>query len=76
MLINVPVADNDVKKAVMASDALRQAIQREEEVLAGDGRILVRPSGTEALMRVRVEAKTEQTAGETAQRLADLVRSL
>ena len=72
----MPVADNDVKKAVMASDALRQAIQREEEVLAGDGRILVRPSGTEALMRVMVEAKTEQTAGETAQRLADLVRSL
>ena len=76
VLINVPVADNDVKKAVMASDALRQAIQQEEEVLAGDGRILVRPSGTEALMRVMVEAKTEQTAGETAQRLADLVRSL
>ena len=72
----MPVADNDEKKAVMASAALRQAIQREEEVLAGDGRILVRPSGTEALMRVMVEAKTEQTAGETAQRLADLVRSL
>ena len=49
---------------------------REEEALAGEGRVLVRPSGTEALMRVMVEAKTQQTAQETAQRLADLIPSL
>ncbi|RKI71045.1 phosphoglucosamine mutase [bacterium 1xD42-67] len=73
VLINIPVADNDVKKAAMASPELAQAICREEEVLAGEGRILVRPSGTEALMRVMVEAKTEEQARETAQRLADLI---
>ena len=73
VLINIPVADNDVKKATMASPELAQAIRREEEALAEEGRILVRPSGTEALMRVMVEAKTEEQARETAQRLADLI---
>ena len=76
VLINIPVADNDVKKAAMASPLLSQAVQREEETLSGEGRVLVRPSGTEALMRVMVEAKTQQTAQETAQRLADLIPSL
>ena len=76
VLINVPVADNDVKKAVMASPLLAQAIQREDAGLNGEGRVLVRPSGTEALMRVMVEAKTEETARATAQRLADLVATL
>ena len=76
VLINIPVADNDVKKAVMASDLLAQAIQREEAALAGEGRVLVRPSGTEALMRVMVEAKTEEIARSAAQRLADLIGEL
>lgn len=72
-LINVKVADNDMKKAIMANDALTEAISREEEVLNGEGRVLIRPSGTEALMRVMVEAKTEEIAQGTAQRLADLI---
>lgn len=76
VLINVPVADNDVKKAAMASPLLAQAVQREEEALAGGGRVLVRPSGTEALMRVMVEAKTQEAAQETAQRLAGLIPEL
>ena len=76
VLINIPVADNDVKKAVMSSPLLAQAVQREEEALAGEGRVLVRPSGTEALMRVMVEAKTQDQAQSTAQRLADLIREL
>ena len=76
VLINIPVADNDVKKAAMASPLLAQAVQREEEALAGGGRVLVRPSGTEALMRVMVEAKTQEAAQETAQRLAGLIPEL
>ncbi len=76
VLINIPVADNDVKKAAMASPLLAQAIQREEEALGDEGRVLVRPSGTEALMRVMVEAKTQELAQETAQRLADLIPAL
>ena len=76
VLINIPVADNDVKKAVMASPLLAQAIQQGEAALGDDGRVLVRPSGTEALMRVMVEAKTQAVAQETAQRLADLIAGL
>lgn len=76
VLINVPVADNDVKKAVMGNDRLWEAVREEETALAGKGRVLVRASGTEALMRVMVEAETEQTAQVCAQRLADLVKEL
>ncbi len=73
MLINVPVADNDVKKALMANPLLEQAVQREEAGLNGEGRILVRPSGTEALMRVMVEAKSQELVEQVARRLADLI---
>ena len=60
----------------MGSDELREAVKREEETLGGDGRILVRPSGTEPLIRVMVEAKTVEQAEECAGRLAGLVKSL
>ena len=76
VLINVPVTDNDVKKSAMASPLLAQAVQQEESALNGEGRVLVRPSGTEALMRVMVEAKTEEIAQAAAKRLADLIPQL
>lgn len=75
-LINIPVADNDAKKAIMASEKLWAAVKEEETALADKGRILVRASGTEALMRVMVEAASEETAQSCAQRLADLVKTL
>lgn len=75
-LINIPVADNDAKKAIMANEKLWDSVREEEEALAGKGRVLVRASGTEALMRVMVEAESEQTAQACAQRLADLVKTL
>ena len=76
VLINVPVASNDVKKACMASQKLWDAVKKEEEALAGSGRVLVRPSGTEALMRVMVEAKTQEAAQAAARRLADEIPNL
>ena len=76
VLINIPVADNDVKKAMMASPLLAQAVEQEEAALAGEGRVLVRPSGTEALMRVMVEAKTQEDAQAVAQRLAQLISGM
>lgn len=76
VLINLPVADNDKKKAIMSSRELAASIQKEEEMLAGDGRVLVRPSGTEALMRVMVEARDEPTAQAAAQRLVDRIAEL
>ena len=75
VLINIPVADNDAKKAILSNEILWDAVRKEEEDLDGKGRVLVRASGTEALMRVMVEAQSEQAAQDCAQRLADLVRS-
>jgi phosphoglucosamine mutase len=73
VLINIPVANTDVKKSLMKSALLRQAVEREEAALHAQGRVLVRPSGTEALMRVMVEAKTQDLAQSAAKRLAQLI---
>ena len=76
VLVNVEVPHSGgVKEAIMASPQLAEAVKREEEALAGAGRVLVRPSGTEALIRVMVEAKTTEKAGEVADRLADFIKS-
>ena len=76
-LLNVQLPNRPgLKEAVMGSEALAEAIRREEEALGGDGRVLVRPSGTEPLIRVMVEAKTAQQADNCASRLADLVKTL
>ena len=76
-LVNIQLPNQPgLKEAVMDSGELLSAIRREEEALGGDGRVLVRPSGTEPLIRVMVEAKTAQQADACAGRLADLVKSL
>ena len=76
-LLNVQLANQPgLKEAVMGSEVLAEAVRREEEALGGDWRILVRPSGTEPLIRVMVEAKTAQQADDCASRLADLVKTL
>ena len=69
-LVNVRVGDRD---AVMASPGLAAAIEREGEALAGRGRVLVRPSGTEPLVRVMVEAPDAGEADEITARLVDAV---
>ena len=77
VLLNVEVDHaRGVKEAMMESPALQEAIRREEADLAGQGRVLVRPSGTEPLIRVMVEAKTGEKAQEVASRLADFIISL
>ena len=60
----------------MGSVQLKNAIAAGERALAGNGRILVRPSGTEALIRVMVEAETEGVADSRAQELANLIKKL
>lgn len=77
VLLNVELPhERGVKERIMASPALAEAIAQQEDFLHGEGRILVRPSGTEALIRVMVEAKTEALARRTAEQLADLVKTL
>ena len=76
VLINVPVASKEQKSAVMVSEELKAAVAQAEADLNGSGRILVRPSGTEALIRVMVEAREENTAQDTAEKLAELIKTL
>ena len=75
VLIKVPVADKAKKEAVLSAPALQSAVAEQEEKLAGNGRVLVRPSGTEALIRVMVEAQTEPVARETAELLANVIKN-
>lgn len=73
-LINVPVLDNDAKQRVMNSTWLKEAIAEQEAIMNGDGRILVRPSGTEALIRVMVEASNEAMTDSVAEVLANMIK--
>lgn len=69
-LINVTVADKD---AALEAASVAEAITAAEAELQGNGRILVRPSGTEPLIRVMVEAETEPVADRLASEVAEAV---
>ncbi len=69
-LVNVRVRDRGALEQAHEVDAAVRAAERE---LAGRGRVLVRPSGTEPLVRVMVEAPTEEEAEEVCGRLVALV---
>jgi phosphoglucosamine mutase len=71
VLINV---DGVNKAGLGTSKAIAAAIGDSESKLGANGRILLRPSGTEPLVRVMVEAESEALASEIAQKLAALVR--
>ncbi|MBX6749911.1 MAG: phosphoglucosamine mutase [Micromonosporaceae bacterium] len=72
VMINVRVADRHA--AVQASTVV-EAVAGAEQELAGAGRVLLRPSGTEPLVRVMVEASTVEQARAVAERLAEAVRT-
>ncbi len=70
-LVNVRVRD---REALHGADAVIEAVQAENEALAGRGRVLVRPSGTEPLVRVMVEAPSDTEAQDVCDRLVALVQ--
>jgi len=69
-LVNVRVTDRD---ALEGSVEVWEAVEREEAALDGRGRVLLRPSGTEPLVRVMVEAPDEAECDEIAERLVATV---
>ncbi|ADG96832.1 phosphoglucosamine mutase [Segniliparus rotundus DSM 44985] len=72
VLVNVPVVD----KLAAASDlSVLDAVASAQERLGGKGRVLLRPSGTEQLVRVMVEAESALSAHEVAEQVAGLVRA-
>jgi phosphoglucosamine mutase len=70
-LVNVEVAD---REALTGAAAVWEAVEREAAGLEGRGRVLLRPSGTEPLVRVMVEAPSAEEADAVCKRLVDLVR--
>jgi phosphoglucosamine mutase len=70
VLVNVRVAD---REGLAGAANVWRAVREEEARLADRGRVLVRPSGTEPLVRVMVEAETEGAAKSAADRLAAAV---
>lgn len=72
VLINVPDVD---RSRVKTSAELAAAVSDAERELGSTGRVLLRPSGTEPLVRVMVEAADIDQARSVAERLADVVKS-
>jgi phosphoglucosamine mutase len=77
VLQNVKIAGGNARKEeIMASAELAGRIAELEAKLGGRGRILVRPSGTEALIRVMIEAQCDEIAVEYAANLSKLIEKL
>ena len=65
-----------INPVLSAQDALDEAVAQVETELGEDGRVLVRPSGTEPLVRVMVEATEETNAIAFAEKLANIIKNL
>lgn len=72
LLINVRVTD---KKRAQEDEDVRKAVKEVEETLGDDGRILVRESGTEPVVRVMVEAKTDEICHENVLKVVNVIKA-
>ena len=71
-LVNAKVP-NHKKESYMEYSEIADAIKELEDKFAGEGRVLIRPSGTEPLVRVMIEGKDQAVIDEEARKLADLI---
>jgi phosphoglucosamine mutase len=71
LLVNVRVGD---KSRLPGAADVWEAVRAEEESLGDEGRVVLRPSGTEPVVRVMVEAATEERCREVADRLIQTVQ--
>ena len=74
-LVGAKVA-NHKKEKYMEYPAIADAIKAVEEKFAGEGRVLIRPSGTEPLVRVMIEGKDQNLIKEEAEKLANLIQDV
>jgi phosphoglucosamine mutase len=74
-LVNIRATDRAGLAAAMADPGVEEAVVREHEGLTGRGRVLVRASGTEPLIRVMVEAPSQQETDEICARLQRVVEA-
>ena len=72
-LVNIRAGDRNALRTALEAAAVHEAIDREQSALEGRGRVLVRASGTEPLVRVMVEAPTRQEVEQVCGRLVDAV---
>ncbi len=72
-IINIKAEDRSNMMAVMATDTINKMIADAEKGLDGSGRIVVRPSGTEPLLRVMVEAEDDQVMNTTCEDVANFI---
>jgi phosphoglucosamine mutase len=72
VLVNAKI-NNDYKKTYMKDPEVAKAIEDIEKTMAGNGRVLIRPSGTEPLVRVMIEGSDEQQIATLAKELAGLI---
>lgn len=76
VLINVPIeGGNEVKRTILSDESFKLEVEEAEKNLGDRGRVLVRPSGTEALIRVMVESTDAVLAENISNRLAECIRS-
>lgn len=74
-LINAKVP-NHKKERYMEYPEIADAIQKLTDKFAGEGRVLIRPSGTEPLVRVMIEGKDQKMIEEEARKLAELIQNI
>lgn len=75
VLVNARV-DNKKKNDYLSNETIRSEIEKLEAKFAGDGRVLIRPSGTEPIVRVMIEGRDKAVLKEEAERLARLIEGL
>ena len=73
VLVNVEV-QNEVKNKFMEVEEIKNEIERIEGLMEGSGRVLIRPSGTQPLVRVMLEGKEEGQINDLANNLANLIK--
>ena len=74
-LVNAKVP-NHKKEKYMEYPEIADAIEKLTDKFAGEGRVLIRPSGTEPLVRVMIEGKDQQMIEKEAKQLAELIQNI